>query len=292
MFVDAPNRSTGWANAKERGHRNERDLSALLNGSTAEGAILRKRLGLAELSESACSARTGAEDQNMVPSVCLSPAKTKGKVDLDVWWVGELSTTHFSLKGSVKGQVDLRSLPLFLSGMKLQFGSSYNESVELGLGLFVGDPKVDLIALMKGKRFLGPRSKSGVSLEKSQGRLAPVTLRKYFSDNWDETLTWIDNNRDRIAEFVFSRGLARDPANHAEYVWYKTFSSTGQEFDRIYKVSDIVERCTSDETYVRRSNINSGTTLDLPFGFLQMHQKKLQFHHDLSKLSSLNVPYM
>ena len=60
------------------------------------------------------------------------------------------------------------------------------------------------------------------------------------------------------------------------------------EIDEIFHIEKICEgavRKTEQETYYGEKN--GGTTIQLPFGFVQWHQAKMQFHHNYWKVKAL-----
>lgn len=73
----------------------------------------------------------------------------------------------------------------------------------------------------------------------------------------------------------------------ADFVWYKNMLGENN-VDDIFCIEHIcsaVRNNAQGGTYY--GNTNRGTTIQLPFGFVQWHQKKLQFHHSYYKLTEL-----
>ncbi len=110
------------------------------------------------------------------------------------------------------------------------------------------------------------------------------SLVNYDRVKADNFLQWIKDNIDRITEFCFSRGLASQSSEWAEYVWYINLLGE-DDIDVIFKVSDITDAMRLNQEKVFASHVNGGSTIRLPFGFVQWHQRKMQFHHDLALLS-------
>lgn len=107
--------------------------------------------------------------------------------------------------------------------------------------------------------------------------------------NWDKSkadslLQWFKDNISEIAEYCFARGLAKDKKDWAQYVWYINLLGE-DDFDEIFSISDIKSAMSSHLDEVCPSSQNGGSTTQLPFGFVQWHQQKMQFHHSLEKLS-------
>ena len=82
-------------------------------------------------------------------------------------------------------------------------------------------------------------------------------------------------------------GAVRDSEEWSDFVWY--INLLGQNnTDDIFFIEDIcnaAQKTAKTETYYGSSY--GGTTIQLPFGFVQWHQKQLQFHHSYEKICSL-----
>ena len=102
----------------------------------------------------------------------------------------------------------------------------------------------------------------------------------------DSLLNWFKDNIDKIADFCFSRGLAKDSSNWAQYVWY--INLLGEDnVDTIFSITDIKSAVIKHKELVFPSKQNGGSTTQLPFGFVQWHQAKMQFHHKFEKLAEI-----
>ena len=95
--------------------------------------------------------------------------------------------------------------------------------------------------------------------------------------------TWFDENKGLIADFCFSKGLAANKEDWAEYVWYINLLGE-DDFDVIYPINDIVKAVDLSSDMVLYGNRQGGTTIQLPFGFVQWHLEQIQFHHNLDKI--------
>ena len=134
-----------------------------------------------------------------------------------------------------------------------------------------------------------------IYLEEHQRRLVGSTLSEYLPIEWNETISWFQQNIEKITEFVFARGLALELTDHSNYFWYYNYVSVSQnpdsEFLTLFKISDIQNgsRIHSEEIGVGEKN--GGSTIQMPFGFLQMHcpgtENQMQFHHDVKKIGRL-----
>jgi hypothetical protein len=280
-------RAEGWTHAKRSGHMHESDIAARLQSDLAfaNGLSIRcfnETLGRPiEVSGGGTSAER-VED--------LFGSRTNGKPDLYVKWSAQRAA-RISLKKSMGGQVFLTSVARFVTGFEKQFGIHVPEKVRMGLDLFIGGSESQLREAMKGRRFCGPiHRRTGVSQEEHQSRLLGVTLEEHFSSEWAATLTWFAANIGDIAEFAFARGYAIRRTDFATHVWYLE-PSHAPRFDLVVPVAQIKVCASRKRDEVRVGSRNGGSTIQLPFGFLQMHapQSKnlMQFHHNYKKVKAL-----
>ena len=89
-----------------------------------------------------------------------------------------------------------------------------------------------------------------------------------------------------ITEFCFSKGLAADPQEWAEYVWYKNLVD-GKNDDYILDIVELCSACQRAAQSIKPGTRGGGTTILLPFGFVQWHQGQMQFHHSLKAINQL-----
>ena len=86
-----------------------------------------------------------------------------------------------------------------------------------------------------------------------------------------------------IIDFCFSRGLTIDEKEKAEIIWYKN-TLKENDIDTILWIpqikNDVYSKCFFGKTL-------GGTTIQLPFGFVQWHQGCIQFHHKYEKVNKL-----
>ena len=117
-------------------------------------------------------------------------------------------------------------------------------------------------------------------------RLVWQTLVAYDESCANALMVWLRGNIDKIAEFCFSRGLASNPACWAQYVWYK--NELGEDpFDVVISLKAITQniRNCPPEMICPGTRLG-GTTIQLPFGFVQWHQGQMQFHHNLAAIQA------
>ena len=100
-------------------------------------------------------------------------------------------------------------------------------------------------------------------------------------------LDWFSQNAYELTKLAFTMGAAMDPKEWSEYVWYINLLGENS-VDQIFHIEEIctaAKRVTEKETYY--GGRNGGTTIQLPFGFVQWHQAQMQFHHSYEKICNL-----
>ncbi len=119
------------------------------------------------------------------------------------------------------------------------------------------------------------------------------TLKLYDESLYNALLDWFISNSYNITDFCFSRGLAEDEQEFAEYIWYKN-EMKENSLDEIISIKELcsrVEKHAEELTFYGTQN--GGTTIQLPFGFVQWHSPTkvipgcMQFHHKYGKISAL-----
>lgn len=276
------NRSEGWKYAKKTGHSLESTLAdQVTQDSEFSNALHWACFGLND--KSGATATTGAANARRVD--CVLGGKTPRKIDVLVEWQNG-RTARISLKKSAGGQVWLiMSERLFLA-----FEGHYKEQVPDNVKSCF-------------KKFIGPLSDPELTyacrnslhrdLEQHQQRLVGSTLRVNEPTSWSATLCWLQEKVPQLTELCFSRGLCEKPEDHADFVWYYTEPNVQPANLEIYRIADIVAgvRKVTPKDRATIGLKNGGSTVVLPFGFLQMHRPKkknqAQFHHDRDKVRRL-----
>lgn len=276
-MVNTRNRASGWQHAKLSGHLNETDVESLFS-NTAFCDAFSERLGIKKI-KSAC---VGGLCETDVISVLGD--KTKSKTDLQLT-LEDNSVVNISIKKSYAGQVYLIGVERFISGYELQFGEVIPEDIKDLLYLyFYGHPKTD--ELLKNSYITGEQTARLIEYQRKHNRLVWNSLYKMNNSAAEALLNWVKDNIDKIADFCFSRGLAKDSSNWAQYVWY--INLLGEDnVDTIFSITDIKSAVIKHKELVFPSKQNGGSTTQLPFGFVQWHQTKMQFHHKFEKLAEI-----
>lgn len=267
-------RSSGWQHAKLSGHENESDVEHLFSDRAYCDAFS-QRLGIGKIK----SASVGGLCETDVPSVFGD--KTKSKTDLQLF-LEDGRTVNISIKKSWGGQVYLIGVERFIAGYEAQFSERIPDQVkDLLYMYFYGNAKTN--ALLSNPSVVNGQGAKLIQYQVRHNRLVWDSLYNMDKAAADTLLNWFKNNIDKIADFCFSRGLAADKSDWAEFVWYINLLGE-DDVDTIFSVEDIKQAVKAHPEEVFPSSQNGGSTTQLPFGFVQWHQAKMQFHHSLSKL--------
>lgn len=270
-------RASGWKHAKLSGHENEADVEHLFsNPEFCDG--FSKRLGIGKIK----SASVGGLNETDVKSVFGD--KTKSKTDLTIL-LEDGSNINISIKKSWGGQVYLIGVDRFIDGYEKQFGDVIPPHIKDLLFLyFYGNPKTE--GLLNNSTVIAGQNDKLIQYQKRHNRLVWDSLYNMNREAADSLLNWFKDNIDKIAEYCFSRGLAANRKDWADYVWYINLLGE-DDVDTIFSIQDIKTAVRAHPEEVFPSNQNGGSTTQLPFGFVQWHQAKMQFHHSLTKLSEI-----
>lgn len=266
------NRSQGWRHAKLSGHKNEVIITReLLNNKLS----LKSAIGLDNIQDATTD---GINEQN-VPSVLGD--STKSKTDIKIVLNNNQGTKNISIKKSAGGQIYLIRTSRFIKGYEAHFGN-IPKPVQLGLQLFFGEHDDVRTILSKQKGISDKINK----YQKRKNRLVWTSLMDHSPETAEAMLSWFKSNIGNIAEFCFSRGLAKNKSEWANFIWYKNRVDS-ETFDYSFTVKEIVNYSSRHSENIAPGNSLGGTTLQLPFGHLQWHLGQMQFHHSLTKLQNI-----
>lgn len=271
------NRAQGWQHAKLTGHQNERLIAEL----TENDKLVQERLlSCAHLSGVAIeSVEYGGLCESDVE--CILGGRTKSKTDM---WLhlSDGNRLNVSIKKDEGGQVFLIGIDRFLDGFQRQYGKAIPDVVRRAITLYFGSAP-DTVQIVE--RYGGKNK----DLELRKHRLVADTLKAYNEELYYILLQWINENIFELFDFCFARGLAANPQDWAQIVWYKNMVGENP-FDTMIYLPDLRGRVPQTAEYGTR---NGGSTIQLPFGFVQWHSPRkvipgnLQFHHDYSKVIKL-----
>ena len=278
-MIDHRNRATGWKHAKLSGHENEKQVGELLNESKD---FQKEFLSMIDLdNETIINAEIGGLHEKNVPSVLGKT--TKSKTDLKVLCQSG-KQINISIKKSLSGQVYFVRVDNFFDIFEKQFNKNIPDGVKRAMRLFwaASDDAIDIIKQYSNKE---PAKDYGQQIKHHS--LNASTLLNYDKNLHKEMLQWFKDNIYEITKLCFTIGAVKDECEWSDYVWY--INTLGENTtNKIFHINEICE--TSKlvaNTNVYYGNTNGGTTIQLPFGFVQWHQEQMQFHHSFEKISSL-----
>ncbi len=280
MCANGSNRSEGWAHAKNTGHENESIVEyELLNNIAFQKKFLEK---INKEGNTISFVKFGGINEKSVVSV-LSGKTTKTKTDGHII-LNDGTRVNISLKKSEAGQVYLITVDNFIDGFEKQFGKKIPKDVIRAMTLYWGTASDTKQILSKYATF--------PSYEFHKGRLTATTLDKYDNVLCKTLIDWFSANCYEVFLFCFSRGLAKNQDEWANILWYKNEIGENSA-DDVFIISKFDFSDTSKAEY---GKVNGGSTIQLPFGFLQWHNPgnklpygSMQFHHKLSCIKL--IPY-
>lgn len=277
--MDHRDRAAGWQYAKLSGHKNEDLVKNLLDTDKDFAASLLKRID--RPFANILRTTIGGLHETNVPSV--NGRKTKSKTDLKVFLDTE-EVINISIKKSLGGQVYFVRAGLFIDTFEKQFKTQIPDDVRRAINLFWATAK-DAVEIIE--KYGDKTIANNYDLQLRHKSLNATTLKAYSAQLYNALLQWFTDNAYELAKLSFSMGAVKDRKEWSDYVWYINLLGENKA-DDIFHIEDIcnaVRRVTNDETYYGSSH--GGTTIQLPFGFVQWHQKQLQFHHSYDKLCSI-----
>lgn len=275
------NRAQGWAYAKNSGHDNEELVKMRLENDGAFRNAFLRRIG--REGAVVTDITVGGRNEKDVPSV-YEHEKTKSKTDLRITFA-DRSVVNISVKKSGGGQVYLTTIGHFINGFERQFDAVIPEKVKRGIRLFWGSAE-DVGDIVRS-------CGTNKAYELRKHRLTADTLANYDAELHSALLDWFKDNMRDLVLFCFSSGLAERKEDRADLIWY--INQLGDEdLDYVCGIKLLAdkaqERAEEEVFYGTRGH---GTTIQLPFGFVQWHSPRkvtpgsMQFHHKLAQIARL-----
>lgn len=207
--------------------------------------------------------------------------KTKSKTDIQVY-LSDGSKYNVSIKKSLSGQVYLIGIMRFIEGFEKQFKVSIPRKVKNAISFFWGCNEETRKVIEE----CGTHKK----YEFRKNRLVAESLKIYDEFLYDILLEWFNANIEKIAEFCFSKGLATNKDDWANIIWYRN-EINENNINEIFYLPDLFSKISSiKKPLVKYGNRSGGTTIQLPFGFVQWHSPtrkipgEIQFHHNYEKI--------
>ncbi len=278
--MEQRDRASGWQYAKLSGHKNEDLVKQLLDTDPhyAQNFLRRLERPWAKIQ----STSVGGLHETNVPSV-LGTRTTKSKTDLKVL-LQNGETINLSVKKSLGGQVYLVQAETFIEVFERQFLQPIPRQVQRAIRLFwaAADDAVEIL-----QQYGDQSPPSNYQLQLRHRSLNATTLRAYDETLYHALLQWFTDHACEITKLCFSMGAVQSPEEWSHYLWYINLLEE-HSVDVLFSIYDIgvaAKRNADRETYY--SPTNGGTTIRLPFGFVQWHQGRLQFHHDYDKIRDM-----
>ncbi len=269
------NRSEGWAHAKKSGHQNEKLVQKQIESDQKFRSNLSKKINK-KLQLSSVEI-TGIHEES---TISILGAKTKSKTDLKLTW-SDSSKTNISIKKSGSGQVFLIKASRFIYGYEKHY-ETIPDKVKRALLLYFGeaeDTKELLLSLKISKMSIR-------EYELRKNSLVWTSLQEYDKKLSFKLLEWLRGSIKNITDFCFSRGLVKDQQEWAKYIWYINLLKENS-FNHIYDMSNLSHSCEKNRSEIIPGNRTGGSTIWLPFGFVQWHQNSMQFHHKFEKIDNM-----
>lgn len=271
------NRSEGWKHAKLSGHENE----ALAEALTERDGVVQARFLSCCGKPNAKVVRVDYGGLCETQVDCILGGKTKSKSDMHLY-LDDGSRINVSIKKSAAGQVYLIGVDRFIEGFEAQFQKEIPPLVKRAISLYWGTADdTRLIAETYG-------TKNKV-YEIRKHRLTQETLERYNPHLSAVLLDWFNENLAEIFDFCFSIGLVEDDSEWADVIWYVN-ELDENDMDDMFHVNDIKASLRPTAEYGTRTG---GSTIQLPFGFVQWHSPTkvipgcMQFHHSFEKIKEL-----
>ncbi|MBQ9743640.1 MAG: hypothetical protein IJW19_00770 [Clostridia bacterium] len=273
------NRATGWKHAKLSGHKNENLVKEQLDTNKEFRQSFLDRV--CRSNENIRETSIGGLHETNVPSI--NGRKTKSKTDLKVY-LSNNEMINVSIKKSLSGQVYFVRAGLFINTFEMQFDTKIPESVKRAINLFwaAAEDAVEII-----EEYADRTNQKNFDLQIRHKSLNATTLKNYDENLYYDLLNWFSDYAYEITKLSFSMGAVLNKSEWSNFIWYINLLGEN-DVDEIFFIEDVcnaVKNAAQDETYYGSSY--GGTTIQLPFGFVQWHQGQLQFHHDYDKLFRL-----
>ncbi len=266
------NRAEGWKHAKRSGHDNEILAEEMIQN---DPEVRNKFLTLADKANCEITSikASGLKEKN-VESI-LGGMKTKSKTDLYIF-LDDGSYLNVSIKKSGGGQVYLISTSRFINGFEKHFRKLIPHDAKKGMELFWGSAHdTSSIIEQYGNSYL--------DYETRKNRIVADTLLKYDKNLYFNLLKWFSENIILVTEFCFSRGLAKNETDWADIIWYIN-KLEENDINEFFPLKKLYKTKMNNINYGSK---NGGTTIQLPFGFVQWHQGQMQYHHNYYKIKTL-----
>jgi hypothetical protein len=279
------NRSEGWKHAKISGHANENDITNKINNNNIFRENLEKKLNL---KSSIKFAEVGGLNEKNVEDIF--GGKTKSKTDLKII-LKDKKKINISIKKSLGGQVYLIGVDRFLNGFEIQFKKKIDEDIKRAFKLFFSGAN-DILQIIDSAVLSKIEEKKKIKIkkyEKRKKRITWLTFEEYNLQLSLKFIEWFKQNINDIFLFCFERGLSNNKEEWADFIWYKN-ELMENEIDFVFDIKKMYKTINNNQfkQMIVQGSTLGGTTLKLPFGFVQWHQSQIQFHHNFELMNNLS----
>ena len=279
------NRSEGWKHAKISGHANEKDITNKINNNNIFRENLEKKLNL---KSSIKFAEVGGLNEKNVEDIF--GGKTKSKTDLKIILKNKKKII-ISIKKSLGGQVYLIGVDRFLNGFEIQFKKKIDEDIKRAFKLFFSGAN-DILQIIDSAVLSKIEEKKKIKIkkyEKIKKRITWLTFEEYNLQLSLKFIEWFKKNINDIFLFCFERGLSNNKEEWADFIWYKN-ELMENEIDFVFDIKKMYKTINNNQfkQMIVQGSTLGGTTLKLPFGFVQWHQSQIQFHHNFELMNNLS----
>ena len=225
-----------------------------------------------------------------------------GKVSFSVFWKDGKRTNFRTRTGSF-GQIHLEVPNSFISNFTKRFGTAIPQKVQDALLLFTGcHPDTEQIWASLPERRSTPDARQSEVLPNAAQvrslesqyfhRLVLSSIFLHDPKTATAFVEWLAKETPRLFEYCFIRGGFPSKTDSVDWLLFpdKLDELAGCTFIDLQALSRKVERLSLKELESLVSPGDKGrigSTIDLPFGNLQYHERCLQFRFDKRKLESL-----
>jgi hypothetical protein len=266
------NRQEGWSYANKTGHINEEYLIESLSNPPIElFNIINDDEIIIDIN--------GGKNQKPVQTILGHNAQPKN----DITIITNINNYNISLKKSNKGQAYLISTDFFLKGLNIIFNINIPQNIKDTLELFTGENQEAITSILKNKTIQELNNK--LSLSQRSNRLNIQAINHHNPNNLNDLIDFFNTYINHITDFIFKRGLSSDQKFFAQFLYYKNFVDPSLSKNKIFNINELISLSSNKKIEIGKTY--GGTSFQLPFGHLQMHQEKLQFHHNYDKINSL-----
>lgn len=282
-MVQQRTRDEGWKHAKLSGHKNE-DLVKIAIEEDSDFAT-KLLLSLNASDKTIKKVSIGGLHEKNVENIIPGGRKTKSKTDLKIEYTDD-TYNNISIKKSTSGQVYYVRSGIFFDCFETHFKVEIPSDVKKAITLFWSSPtnpeskKIIEIYADKGK-------KKEYELQVKHNSVNAETLKKYNESLYNSMLQWFKDNAYELAFLSFASGAAKNDSDWSDHVWYINLLKENN-VNEVFSIKDI---CDASKKYAESRTYygsdNGGTTIQLPFGFIEWHHNQLQFHHKYSCVKAL-----